>query len=209
MGTGSFVFATRYSQYGLAATGILGPPIFVIYSLLTLVLAVSYRCKHGQWLKKENSRVVDENGKCKFKNMLMPLFHASVNVGYLFVMSAAWDFARRGGLNQGVISTLLSAAGVFNVGTFYCFFKQKVTGWQLIGVVLMMICVLCLSIESNNKKKEELSSTNEEDGEVLDGRQKATLCFLAILLGLLAAVMMSTKHLVTKCSNSGGYAAFD
>ena len=99
MGTGAFVFATRYSQYGLAGTGILGPPIFVIYTLWTLALAVSYRCKHGQWLKKENSRLVDEGGRFKCKNMLLPLFHAIMNVGYLFVMSTAWDFAKRGGLN--------------------------------------------------------------------------------------------------------------
>ena len=99
MGTGSFVFATRYSQYGLVGTGILGPPIFVIYSLWTVILAISFRCKHGRWMRKENSRWVDEKGRCKCKNMLLPFVHAIFNVGYLSVMSYAWDFSKRGGLN--------------------------------------------------------------------------------------------------------------
>ena len=75
----------------------------------------------------------------------------------------------------------------------------------------MVICVVCLSIESNNKKNDEyiITEETEEDEEVLDGNQKALLCFYAILLGILAALMMSAKHLVIKCVNIGGYTAFD
>ena len=70
-------------------------------------------------------------------------------------MSVAWDFAKQGGLNQGVVSTLLSFAAVFNVVTFYICFGEKVTIWQGFGIVFMIICILCLGIESNSKQDEE------------------------------------------------------
>ena len=152
MGTGAFVYAPKYSKFGLAGTGILGPPIFVIMTIWRLLLEIIYRFKNGHWLKKDNSRVLDKENKFKKRSLIPPLIHAVTNDGYLIVMSAAWNFAKRGGLNQGVISTLLSFAGVFNVATFYCFFKQKITAWQGVGIAFMIICVLCLTIESNNKR---------------------------------------------------------
>jgi len=41
-------------------------------------------------------------------------------------MTFAWKFAKIGGLNQGVISTLLSFASVFNIFLFAYLFKEKV-----------------------------------------------------------------------------------
>ena len=148
------------------------------------------------------------------KTLIPPAIHAICNNGFLLAMSVAWDFAKRGGLNQGVILTLLSFAGVFNVATFYCFFKQKVTKWQGVGIAFMIVCVFCLTIEANNKKNEVLTEEEkakelEEDGEVLDGNQRAVLCFLAILMGMISAVLMSIKHLATKYFKGDGYSPFD
>ena len=57
MGTGAFVYAPKYSKYGLAGVGILGPPTLVIMATWRFLLQVYYRCKNGHWLKKENSRI--------------------------------------------------------------------------------------------------------------------------------------------------------
>ena len=78
----------------------------------------------------------------------------------------------------------------------------------------MIICVLCLTIESNNKRsqvasEEEMAQEQAEDGEVLTGTQKAVLCFLAILMGMISAVLMSAKHLATKYFKGDGYTPFD
>ena len=77
----------------------------------------------------------------------------------------------------------------------------------------MVVCVFCLTIEANNKKNEVLTVEEEtkqlEDGEVLDGNQKAVLCFLAILMGMICAVLMSIKHLATKYFKGDGYSPFD
>ena len=54
-----------------------------------------------------------------------------------------------------------------------------------------------------------MAQEQAEDGEVLDGPQKAILCFLAILMGMISAVLMWTKHLATKYFKGDGYTPFD
>ena len=78
----------------------------------------------------------------------------------------------------------------------------------------MIVCVFCLTIEANNKKNELLTEEEKtkelvEDGEALNGDQKAVLCFLAILMGMISAVLMSIKHLATKYFKGDGYSPFD
>ena len=70
----------------------------------------------------------------------------------------------------------------------------------------MIICIICLGIESSNKKDDE--DVELEDGEVESGRSKVVSCFLAILLGLVSAVLMSSKHILIRFFK-GGYSAFD
>ena len=48
------------------------------------------------------------------------------NFLYTVCMTFAWKFAKMGGLNQGVVSTLLSFSSVFNVFIFWWLFKEKV-----------------------------------------------------------------------------------
>ena len=49
------------------------------------------------------------------------------NFGFAFVMTFAWRFAKMGGMNQGIISTLLSFSSVFNVFIFAKVFGETVT----------------------------------------------------------------------------------
>ena len=70
----------------------------------------------------------------------------------------------------------------------------------------MVICIICLGIESSNKgDDDENLQESDENGK----RSKVVSCFLAILLGLVAAVLMTTKHLIIRLFNKTGYAAFD
>lgn len=49
MGTGAFIYAANYSEYGLAGSGVLGPGAFVFYLLFKVSLEVRNRCKTGRW----------------------------------------------------------------------------------------------------------------------------------------------------------------
>ena len=65
-----------------------------------------------------------------------------------------------------------------------------------------MVCVFCLSWESNSKKGVVV---DDEDGI---GRNKVVICFLSILLVLVAAMLMSIKHIVIRIFK-GQYSGFD
>lgn len=70
-------------------------------------------------------------------------------------MSLAWGFAKAAGLNQGVISTLLSLASLFNIVIFYFKFGETVSALHLIGVFLMLACVLCISMAATKGGKKD------------------------------------------------------
>ena len=69
--------------------------------------------------------MVDNEGRYKWKNLIPLLGNVFINGIYLVIMSYAWTFAKLGGLNQGLVTTWLSAASVYNVIVFYCVFGEK------------------------------------------------------------------------------------
>ena len=74
-------------------------------------------------------------------------------------MTFAWRFAKMGGMNQGIISTLVSFASVFNVFLFAKIFKEKVTKSQLLGILLIISAVFCFAISSTSEKDSKDEST--------------------------------------------------
>ena len=205
MGTGAFIYAPKYAKYDLAGAGVLGPGVLLVFSLWRIILQIRYKINNDTWLKRTGSRVW-ENGKPKYKTLIPLLGNAATNAGYLVVMTVAWDFAKEGGLNQGVVSTLLSFASVFNVFTFYCYFNEKITVWQGFGILFMLLCIMCIGIESGRKGKENDGKLEVDEDE--GGRSKMVSCFFGILLGLVGAILMSSKYFLIRLYK-GGYAAFD
>jgi hypothetical protein len=57
MGTGAFIYATNFAQYGLRANGIIGPGTLICVLLLRLGMAIVFRVKSGSWIGKEKSNV--------------------------------------------------------------------------------------------------------------------------------------------------------
>lgn len=74
----------------------------------------------------------------------------------------------------------------------------------------MIICVMCLGIESNNQgENEDIDLEAVEPGEG-NGLSKVLNCFLGLLMSLCGAVLMSTKHLIIRLFSKGGtYSGFD
>ena len=160
MGTGSFVFASRFSDLGILGTGLLSPGPTIFCLVLRLFSECKYRRKNNYWCKKECSRVVYPDGSLMWKSLIPVLVNVFTNSGYILVMSLAWGFAKAAGLNQGVISTLLALASLINIVIFYFKFGEKVSALHLIGVFLMLACVVCISIAATEVDKEDF---DEED----------------------------------------------
>ena len=157
MGTGAFIYANSYSEYGLVGSGVLGPGAFLVYFILKIVRLICFKCKNGKWAKTEGSAwVKEEDGKIRWLS-LVPLFgNIACNIGYTIVMTFAWNFAEQAGLNPGIISSLLSFASVFNIVVFYCAFNERVSKLHLIGVALMFCGIACIGAAAATQDEESL-----------------------------------------------------
>ena len=127
MGIGSTVYATRFAQYGLLGNGILGPGTLLLTFVAKAIYELIYYCKHGRWFKVVNSAWRTKEGKLKAVNLIPMVLNAATNFLYLIVMTFAWRFASIGGINQGIISTLVSFSAVFNIFLFRFCYKESVT----------------------------------------------------------------------------------
>ena len=70
--------------------------------------------------------------------------------------------------------------------------------WQFFGIFLMIMCVICLGIESSNKVEDEVVSVDPEEE---NGLSKVMNCFLAIVLVLFCAILLSSKSLLIRTYN--------
>ena len=111
--------------------------------------------KNGRWLKATGSRVVTDDGNYKWRNLIPLLGNVFINGTYLIIMAYAWNFAKLGGLNQGLVTTWLSVASVYNVITFYCVFGEKPLPLQYLGIALIIAMILTLDLAAYGQGKEE------------------------------------------------------
>ncbi len=119
----------------------------------------------------------------------------TVNVSYLIVMTYAWYFAELGGINQGVVSALLSLASLINVVTFYFGFGEKISYLHLIGVVFMVASVICIGAAAGSHGGETESEDEIAEG---GGRSKSLNGALAIICGLGGPTVVSTQHFLIR-----------
>ena len=196
MGTGSAIFATNFADLGFEGGGLCGPGVFIIFLLLWVVRESRYRIKNGRWTKPgKDSRLVWEDGKTKWSNLVPLIGNVSVNVSYLIVMTYAWYFAELGDINQGVVSTLLALASLINVVTFYFGFGEKISPLHLIGVVFMVASVICIGAAAGSHGGE---IETEEELEAGGGRSKTLNGVFAILCGLGGPTVVSTQHFIIR-----------
>lgn len=66
MGSGAFIYASRFADMGLIGLGLVGPGCLILNIIVKLIIEGSYRCKHGRWFKKENSTWKTAEGKWYF-----------------------------------------------------------------------------------------------------------------------------------------------
>ena len=92
MGTGGAIYATEYAKYGLSGVSITGPGTFLVFLVWRILLELRHRFMHGKWIKSEESRMVDNDGYYKWKNLIPLLGNVFINGMYLIIMSFASQF---------------------------------------------------------------------------------------------------------------------
>ena len=199
MGTGSFVYASNYSGLGIVGNGTYAPGGFLFFTIIKIGMLIRSRIKTGAWINPANSTVVYPDGKIRWKNLIPLIGNTATSAAYAYIMTYAWMYAKRGGLNQGTISTFLSFASVINIGLFYCLFKEKVTVVQVIGIVIMILCIVCLSFETSQKGDEDPSETiGDEEYDYSEGPSKLMSCVYALILASFAPWTMSIKQVIIR-----------
>lgn len=196
MGTGAFIYASNYADYGLAGSGVLGPGAFVVFLLAKLIREVIYRSKNRSWVKPLRSSWFLETGKVRWSSLVPLLGNMGANIGYTIVMTFAWRFADEAGLNQGVISSLLSFASVFNCVVFYCAFGEKVSKLHLIGVAFMFCGIACIGAAAATQEEQEVLG---DDGEISTGGRSSVMSgVLALVVGMGGPIVISTQHYIIR-----------
>lgn len=193
MGTGAFIFASNYADYGLKGTGLLGPGAAIVYFLFKAIKEIIYRSKHGRWTKEKDSSWRKDDGSIRWMSIVPIAGNVACNIGYTIVMTFAWRFAEQAGLNQGVISSMLCFASVINIVVFYCAFNEKVSCINLIGVALMFAGIVCIGAAAATSEDSEL------DPEVDTGGRSTTVNgILALVVGFGGPMIISTQHYVIR-----------
>ena len=139
----------------MEATGILGPAPFLMCLTIRLSQEICYRAKKDTWFKEgSKSRVRTPEGQILWKSLIPVFINILTNASYLVVLTLGWKFAKASNINQGVITTLLSCASLFNMIIFYFKFGEKINCLHIIGISLMIACIICISVAATEEQDE-------------------------------------------------------
>ena len=109
----------------------------------------------------------------------------SVVTYMMFVMSMQYAYYAK--VNQGIISCLLSLETMYMSAVAYFWYGEKLQTRQLLGIVLLILCVICLSLSDMFKLSIPLKP-HELRGSV----------FLPILFGVIGPLFFVLRQLSTR-----------
>ena len=109
---------------------------------------VMYRFKTGYWFKKEKSAWFKEDGKIRFRSFIPMCVQIFGQMGYIFLMTFAWNYAAEAGINQGVITVVVFFTAIGNCVSFYCFFGEKISKLHVIGLICLLLGLVCIGVSA-------------------------------------------------------------
>jgi multidrug transporter EmrE-like cation transporter len=77
----------------------------------------------------------------------MPVCRAIIMIITTFGINMSFFFFQKSGndMNTGIITALFSSSVVFTAVYFYFVFNQKITKWQGLGMIMIMMSVIIIS----------------------------------------------------------------
>lgn len=116
--------------------------------------------KLGTFINKDKSNIYDSEGNYIWKNLYPLLGNWFANTGHVFLFTYAFKFAKKGGLNQGIIPIVTTMATLYNSIIFYKAFGEKVSPPKIFGMLFTVGCVVCLALDSASRKAVPGSDTD-------------------------------------------------
>lgn len=152
-GLGNYVLGIKLSKAGLLGPGFTGPLSVILLAVYRLFEACINKCnrrlgtaidyKNSNWYRKDDGRNIVFQ-----KKHLKPLAGNFIpNLLGLISISMAFTYAGMSGLNQGILPTLISLAGVYCAILFYFTFSEMPSITQIFGMLLMIGAVVLIGLE--------------------------------------------------------------
>jgi len=121
MGIGCYIYAVNFTQHGFIGVGYNGPGVLILLIIFKIIL----QTRESYCVPKEDQIIIwtTKEGKFHWDHLKSLLLISLTNILLFVGFNFAWGFAKKGELNQGIISSLMALTSVINCFTFYCFFK--------------------------------------------------------------------------------------
>jgi hypothetical protein len=138
--------------------------------------------KLGTFINREKSNILDKEGNYIWKNLIPLIGNWIANTGHVFLFTYAFRFAKKGGLNQGIIPIVTTLATLYNSIIFYKAFGEKVSAPKVFGMLFTVGCVVFLALDSSTRKKVEGSDIDP------------IYALYSLICGFFVPIGFSTKH---------------
>ena len=164
-------------------------PASYIFSIGAIAFAVIFRggeaaynrFTKGTYFDWDNSNFY--RGNCfNWTNLVGLILRATVNIIYQLAVLFALMFADRGGINQGVVSSIFSLYCIYTSIIFYFLFNERLTRKLILGIFLMISCVFFIAI-SHYVESDSTESQDDHSFRLAIG--------LSCLIPLIIAVFIS------------------
>ena len=194
MGVGLYIYATNFSKYGIIANAFVGPIPLILLLIWKMSIACYNKYTIGTFIDRKSSNIVDGEGEFRYENIIPLVGNWLANIAHIFLFTYAFKFARLGGLNQGVIVTMIGFAMVFNSCSFYFAFGETLSKMKIFGVILSFGCVIFLGLAASTKPSKPVAVNADGEG----GMSQSSYSFIALGLAFGVPVGFSIKHYVTR-----------
>jgi drug/metabolite transporter (DMT)-like permease len=155
LGIGNYIIGIKLAQEGIFSSSFSGPfplALLLIYRFMQMIRNFFvYRSPIN--LGKSNWFYRIRNRRVMFKRKnILPLTGSFLPTFLAFITTnLSFTYCALGGLNQGIISTLIAFAGVFTVIIFYFRFHEPISFIQIVGMAVMILSVVLLGLEGASK----------------------------------------------------------
>ena len=133
----------------------------MILALFKSYYALKNKVTIGTFVNLDKSNIFNKDGTLKKRNAIPVAINWLSNIAHIFLFTYAFKFAKMGGMNQGVVMTVLAFAMVFNTITFYYSFGESVSCIKVVGMVFIFSCIVLLGFDAGSRTETESGEKKE------------------------------------------------
>jgi hypothetical protein len=201
-GLGNYLLGVHLAKAGIMGASLTGPLNLVILVGYRLCQAIGNKRRLGTYIDYKDSNWWTANKQFRRYHLKALAGNSLPCLAGLVLLSCSFKYASLGGLNQGIIPTLNSLAGVYCAILFYFKFNEIISVAQLIGMVCMVASVVLFGYEGAAAKvaaplpvgaEKQLDLAPAAALMPLGAKARLAYALLALVLGALCPLFYTSK----------------